>query len=76
MREFVAARGLDQPERRIALAAGSPGLAASLDLEAHDKRRAAMLTLLKVAAGAAPFAAWIPVSETIARPRARSWSCI
>ncbi len=69
MREFVSARGLDQPERRIALAAGSPGVAASLDLEAHDKRRAAMLTLLKVAAGAAPFAQWIPVSETIARTK-------
>jgi len=69
MREFVSARGLDEPERRIALAAGSPGLAASLDLEAHDKRRAAMLTLLQVAAGAAPFAQWIPVSETIARSK-------
>jgi DNA polymerase-3 subunit delta' len=69
MREFVSARGLDQPERRIALAAGSPGLAASLDLEAHDKRRAAMLTLLQVAAGALPFAQWIPVSETIARSK-------
>jgi|SRR5271157_628535 len=69
MREFVSARGLDGPERRIALAAGSPGRAASLDLEAHDKRRAAMLTLLKVAAGAAPFALWIPVSETIARSK-------
>ena len=52
MEQFVAARGLDQPERRVALAAGSPGLAVSLDLEAYDKRRAAMLALLKVAAGA------------------------
>jgi DNA polymerase-3 subunit delta' len=69
MREFVAARALDHPERRIALAAGSPGIAASLDLEAYDKRRAAMLTLLKVAAGVAPFSAWIPVSETIARSK-------
>jgi DNA polymerase-3 subunit delta' len=69
MREFVSARGLDQPERRIALAAGSPGVAASLDLEAHDRRRAAMLTLLKVASGAAPFATWIPVSETLARTK-------
>src|SRR5579883_3145949 len=43
MRAFVSARGLDQPERRVALAAGSPGLAISLDLEAYDKRRAAML---------------------------------
>ena len=69
MREFAASGGLDQPERRMALAAGSPGLAASLDLEAHDKRRAAMLTLLQVAAGAAPFAQWIPVSESIARTK-------
>src|SRR5215472_11894168 len=38
MRVFVRARSLDQPERRIALAAGSPGMAVSLDLEAYDKR--------------------------------------
>jgi DNA polymerase III subunit delta' len=67
MRQFVQARGLDQPERRVTLAAGSPGLAMSLDLEAYDKRRAAMLVLLKVAAGAAQFSAWVPVSETIGR---------
>jgi len=69
MREFVRARGLDQPERRIALAAGSPGLALSLNLEVYDKRRAAMLTLLKVAAGAAPFGTWVPVSEAIGRSK-------
>jgi hypothetical protein len=44
-------------------------VAVSLDLETYDKRRAAMLALLKVAAGAAPFATWIPVSETIGRSR-------
>src|SRR5205814_10497740 len=69
IREFVRARGLDQPEKRIALAAGSPGLAISLDLETHEKRRAAMLTLLKVAANASPFSAWVPVSETIGRSK-------
>ena len=69
MSEFVKARGLDQPERRIALAAGSPGLAISIDLEVYDKRRTAMLTLLKVAAGAAPFGVWVPVSETIGRTK-------
>src|SRR5450755_535441 len=69
MQQFVQARGLDQPERRVALAAGSPGLALSLDLEAYDKRRAAMLVLLKVASGAAPFNAWVPVSETIGRSK-------
>jgi DNA polymerase-3 subunit delta' len=69
MRQFVSARTLAQPERRIALAAGSPGVAVSLDLEVYDKRRAAMLLLLQVAAGAAPFANWIPVSETIGRSK-------
>ncbi len=69
MREFVGARALDQPERRIALAAGSPGLAVSIDLEAYDKRRAAMLALLKVAAGVAPFGSWVLVSEAIGRSK-------
>jgi DNA polymerase III subunit delta' len=67
MREFAKVRALDQPERRIALAAGSPGLALSLDLEAFEKRRAAMLALLQTAAGIAPFSAWLPVSEGIGR---------
>jgi DNA polymerase III subunit delta' len=70
MEEFVRARGLDQPERRVALAAGSPGLAVSLDLEVYDKRRAAMLALVKAASGVTPFSAWIPVSEAMGRGRA------
>jgi len=69
MREFIQQRGLDQPERRLALAGGSPGMAISLDLEVYDKRRAAMLVLLKVAAGLAPFAAWLPHSEAISRSK-------
>ncbi len=69
MRSFAKARGLEQVERRLALADGSPGLALTLDLEAYDRRRAAMLTLVKVAAGASPFAAWLPVSEAIGRSR-------
>lgn len=69
MTEFVRSRALDRPERRIALAAGSPGVAVSLDLEAYDKRRAAMLALLKVAAGVAPFSSWLPVSESLARTK-------
>jgi len=69
MSEFVRSRALDRPERRMALAAGSPGVAVSLDLDAYDKRRAAMLALLKVAAGAAPFSSWLPVSESLARSK-------
>ena len=39
---IVGPRGLDQPERRIRLAAGSPGQAVSLDLEEYDRRKTAM----------------------------------
>ncbi len=69
MERFVRSRALDHPQRRVALAGGSPGAAVTLDLEAYDKRRAAMLALLKVAAGAAPFATWLPVSEAIGRSK-------
>jgi DNA polymerase-3 subunit delta' len=66
---FVHERRLDEPERRIALAGGSPGLTVSLDLEAYDRRRTAMLSLLRVAGGTAPFDTWVPVSEAVARSR-------
>ncbi|MBI1787369.1 MAG: DNA polymerase III subunit [Acidobacteria bacterium] len=69
MQAFAAARGLDQPERRIALAEGSPGLAVSLDLEVYDRRRAAMLSLVQAASGIAPFGAWLRHSETIGRAK-------
>jgi len=69
MRAFAAERKLDDATRRVALAAGSPGIAVSLDLEAYEKRRAAMFVLLEAAAGAAPFGAWIPYSETIGRSK-------
>lgn len=65
MREFAARRGLDQADRRIALADGAPGLAVSLDLESYDRRRTAMLTLLKVAAGVEQFGAWMKHSDSI-----------
>ncbi len=69
MNVFAHSRQLSDPEKRVALAAGSPGIALSLDLEAHAKRRAAMLLLLEVAAGTKPFAAWIPVSESLGRSK-------
>lgn len=64
MREFAAVRRLEDAERRVALAWGSPGLAMSLDLEVYDRRRAAMLTLLEVAAGITPFAEWVRYAES------------
>ncbi len=66
MKAFAAARGLEDVERRIALAAGSPGLAVSMDLEVYDERRTAMLKLLEVAAGRAPFAEWAKYAEAMA----------
>jgi len=69
MRAFAQARGLDHAERRLRLASGSPGMALSLDLEAYDQRREAMLALLRVAGGVDPFGAWMKHSESIAARR-------
>jgi len=69
MRAFAAARKLDNPERRIALSGGSPGVAASLDIEVFQKRRAAMLALLKTGAGVSTYASWLPVSEGLGRSK-------
>lgn len=69
MREFIEFRGLDHAERRRKLAEGSPGLAVSLDLEAYDRRRTAMLALLKVASGVDSFGDWLKHSDSIAARR-------
>jgi len=69
MEAFARARGLDDSGRRIALADGSPGLAASLDLEAYDQRCGSMLQLLEVASGRAPFSAWVRDAEAISARR-------
>jgi len=69
MQEFARRRGLDQAERRIALAGGSPGLAVQLDLESYDRRRTAMLDFLRAASGASKFGDWARTSEKIALAR-------
>jgi DNA polymerase-3 subunit delta' len=69
MESFAAAHQLDNAERRIALSAGSPGVAASLEIEVYQKRRAAMLALLKTGSGLLTFAAWLPISETLGRSK-------
>jgi hypothetical protein len=65
----VRARGLEDVSRRIALASGSPGVAASIDLDVYDKRRGAMLKLLQSGSGEATFAEWAKVSESVAALR-------
>jgi DNA polymerase-3 subunit delta' len=69
MQAFAKARNLDNAERRLALSGGSPGIAASLDIELFQKRRASMLALLKTGAGAATYASWLPVSEALGRSK-------
>ncbi|HEY6395150.1 MAG TPA: AAA family ATPase [Candidatus Binataceae bacterium] len=69
MRAFVKSRGLDDAERRARLAEGSPGVAVALDLEVYDRRRAAMLALINVAAGIEPFGNWLKHSDSIAARR-------
>ena len=69
MKDFARARGLDNAERRIALSGGSPGIAASLDIGLFQKRRSAMLELLKTGAGIAPYASWLPISEGLGRSK-------
>ncbi|HLW76993.1 MAG TPA: DNA polymerase III subunit delta' C-terminal domain-containing protein [Bryobacteraceae bacterium] len=69
MRAFIEQKHLDHPDRRRALAEGSPGLAVSLDLESYDRRRASMLALLQVAGGLQPFGAWLKHSDAVAARR-------
>ena len=63
MRAFAKAKGLSDPERRIALAGGCPGLATSIDLAVYEKRRGVMLAMLESAAGVTQFGAWVKQSE-------------
>ena len=68
--QFVRARALDQPERRVALAAGSPGpgrFARPGGLRQAPRRHAGAAA--KWPPDAAPFGAWIPVSEAIGRSK-------
>ncbi len=65
MLAFLKTHGVDNQERRLGLAGGSPGLAVSIDLEAYDQRRAAMWSLLQVASGQAPFGNWARHSEAL-----------
>ncbi len=64
MRAFAAERGLQDVDERLTLAAGSPGLALTLDLAVEKKRRETMLAMLEAAAGTAKFAAWVKQSES------------
>lgn len=65
MRAFADDRKWSDGARRIALAAGCPGVAAVLDIPLYEKRRAVMLALLEASAAAGNFAAWVRASESM-----------
>ncbi len=67
MGAFMRDRALKDSQRRVALAGGSPGVAVTLDLDAYDKRRSAMIALLQAASGVQPFGTWARVSESLGR---------
>jgi DNA polymerase-3 subunit delta' len=63
MRAFAAARQLPESELRIALAEGSPGVAARLEVETFRARRDLMLSALECGASITAFADWVQNSE-------------
>jgi len=64
LNEFAAARQLKDAEIRVALAEGSPGVAATLDLELFRDRRNVLLALFECAAGVTKFENWVQQSES------------
>jgi DNA polymerase III subunit delta' len=64
MQSFARHRGLSGAETRIAIAEGCPGIAASIDLQQFEERRAVMLAALECASGVAPFSHWVQHSES------------
>ncbi|MCC7154310.1 MAG: DNA polymerase III subunit delta' [Bryobacterales bacterium] len=69
MRQFIALRGLTEGAERLALAGGSPGLAASLDFAAYEKRRAVLIAMLEASAGEGNFATWVTQSESFVQSK-------
>ena len=70
MLAFAKARNLEEAATRVALAEGSPCIAATLDLEVFRERRALMLTALEYGAGIAQFADWVQNSESFGSKKA------
>jgi DNA polymerase-3 subunit delta' len=64
MRAFTQARAMDEAEIRIGLAEGSPGMAATLDLDVFKERRGVMLAAFECGAGLTRFENWVQQSES------------
>ncbi len=70
MLEFSKTHALPDAEIRIALSEGSPGIAASLDLEQFRNRRALILAAFECGAGLTPFSSWVQSSESFTLSKA------
>ena len=64
MLTFARAKALPEADIRIALAEGSPGIAASIEIKQFQDRRALLLAALECGAGLTPFSIWVQHSES------------
>ncbi len=64
MIEFSRSKALADADIRIALSEGSPGLAASMELDQFRARRGLLLAALECGAGLTPFSTWLQNSES------------
>jgi DNA polymerase-3 subunit delta' len=62
--EFANARHLPDAATRIALAEGSPGVAATLDLDLFRERRNVLMAAFECGAGLIQFEGWVQQSES------------
>jgi DNA polymerase III subunit delta' len=69
MDAFADARQLPESQVRISLAEGSPGVAASLDLDEFRSRRALVLAAFECAAKLKTFPEWVQESEAFTNSR-------
>jgi DNA polymerase-3 subunit delta' len=64
IRAFVRSKNLSDPESRVALSEGCPGIAARLDLELFRERRNLILAAFETGAHLSPWSSWIQYSES------------
>ncbi len=69
MQAFATAKALSQSELRTCVAEGSPGVAATIDLDEFRNRRALILGAFECAAGLKPFSDWVQQSESFSNSR-------
>jgi DNA polymerase-3 subunit delta' len=64
LRAFMEGRGLPDGEARVALAEGSPGQSATLNLAEYRERRSLLLAAFECGGGLISFANWVQASES------------